>query len=383
MNSAVISQSSVEEQSLYARGREVFIRLSLLAIMSVSCILLLRPFLNLIICGIIIAVGLYPIYRKLTKALAGHSKLSATLCSVALLIVVIVPSLLLADTLVDGLKSMTQQVKAGQLHVPPPPPSLETMPLIGPRLNAFWTQCSTNLAEVTKRFGPQILKSIPAVLVATAGIGGTILQFIVAIVIAGFLLGTSEACSRFADKLFVRIFGERGPDFKDLVSSTIRTVTTGILGVAFIQTLFASLGFYVAGLPGAGLWAVVFLIASILQAGVIVLLPAAIFGFAEFSTTRAVIFLVWCIIVGLMDNVLKPILLGRGAKVPMLVIFLGVLGGFIVMNSIIGLFVGAIVLSVGYKLFMAWLDADVQQAFAPEETRSLSELPGVSGSVTR
>jgi predicted PurR-regulated permease PerM len=159
--------------------------------------------------------------------------------------------------------------------------------------------------------------------------------------------------------VFRRIFGEHGDEFKDLVASTIGTVTNGVLGVALIQTIFASLGFWFAGLPGAGVWAIVFLIGAVLQVGGLVLVPAVLYGFAEFSTTRAVIFLVWCIIVGLMDNVLKPILLGRGGKVPMGVIFLGVLGGFMVMNSIIGLFVGAIVLSVGYKLFMAWLDSEV------------------------
>jgi predicted PurR-regulated permease PerM len=111
----------------------------------------------------------------------------------------------------------------------------------------------------------------------------------------------------------------------------------------------------------------VFLIASVLQVGVIALLPAVLYGFAAFSTTRAVIFLVWCIVVGLMDNILKPILLGRGAKVPMPVIFLGVLGGFMFMNSIIGLFVGAIILSVGYKLFMAWLDSGMPAVDAVNE----------------
>ena len=169
-------------------------------------------------------------------------------------------------------------------------------------------------------------------------------------------MATSEGCSRFADRLFARIFGDLGTEFKELVVGTIRSVTNGILGVAVIQTLCASLGFWFAGLPGAGLWAIIFLIAAVLQIGMVVLIPAVLIGFATFSTTHAAIFLVWCIVVGLMDNVLKPILLGRGSKVPMIVIFIGVLGGFMVMN-IIGLFVGAIVLSVGYKLFMAWLDS--------------------------
>ena len=119
----------------------------------------------------------------------------------------------------------------------------------------------------------------------------------------------------------------------------------------------AALGFFVAGLPGAGLWSVVFLFAAVLQVGGLLLIPAVIYVFATASTTKAVIFLIWCILVGLLDNILKPVLLGRGVAVPMAVIFLGAFGGFFAMG-IIGLFIGAVVLSVGYKLFLAWLEGD-------------------------
>jgi len=361
----------MDDTGYYARGREVFIRLSLLALMGVSCVLLMIPFLNLLICGIIIAVGMYPVHLMLTRALRGRSTLSATLCSVLLLLALIVPSVLLGGTLADGIQSVTHQLQEGKVHIPPPPSSLGSVPVVGPRLEAFWTQCSTDASKVVARFGPQIQKSIPALLSASAGIGGAVLMFIFAIVLAGYLLATSEANGRFASKLFIRIFGEQGLEFEDLVASTIKTVATGILGVAVIQTVFASLGFWIAGLPGAGLWAIVFLIASVLQVGVIALVPAVLYGFAAFTTTRATIFLAWCVIVGLMDNVLKPILLGRGAKVPMPVIFLGVLGGFMFMNSIIGLFVGAIVLSVGYKLFLVWLNSGLPPALAADEEVSL------------
>jgi predicted PurR-regulated permease PerM len=366
MNSRVISEFLMEDEGYYARGREVFIRLSLLALMGVSCVLLLGPFLNLIICGIIISVGIYPAHQILTRALGGRAKLSAALCSIMLLLVLIVPSALLGGTLADGVRTITGQLQAGRLDIPPPPSSLDKLPIVGRRLEELWTLGSTNLSELARRFAPQIKESIPVVIAASAGIGGAIILFLVAIILAGYFLATSEANGRFATRVFVRIFNDRGVEFRDLVLSTIRTVATGILGVAVIQTIFASLGFWIVGLPGAGLWALIFLIASVLQVGVVALLPAVLYGFATFSTTRAVIFLVWCIIVGLMDNVLKPILLGRGAKVPMPVIFLGVLGGFMFMNSIIGLFVGAIVLSVGYKLFMAWLDSGVPAAIAAD-----------------
>lgn len=364
MDTHLIDQVSGEDKRYYTRGREVFVRLSLLAIMSISCVLLLRPFLNVIICGIIIAIGVYPVYRMLTTALRGRAKLAAVLCSTLFLAVVIVPSVLLAGTLLDGIQTITRQIRDGRLNIPAPPPTLDRLPLLGPRLEELWTLCSTNLAGAVRRFAPEIQKSLPALLSVSAKIGSAVLQFLAAIILAGFLLATSEANVRFADRIFVRIFGVGGPEFKDLVASTVRTVANGVLGVAIIQTLLASLGIWLVGLPGAGLWVFIFLIASVLQVGGLVLLPAALYGLATFSTARAVIFLVWCLIVGLSDNVLRPILLGRGGKVPMIVVLLGVLGGFITMNSIIGLFVGAIVLSVGYKLFMAWLDGEVPDVVA-------------------
>ena len=181
------------------------------------------------------------------------------------------------------------------------------------------------------------------------------LQLLLSIVVSGVLLANAQAAYKMTRSLANRLFGEKGPEFQELVGSTIRSVTFGIIGVAIIQSAFAAVGFLVVGLPAVGLWAVIFLIAAVLQVGGLILVPAVIYVFATASTTKAVIFLVWCIIVGLMDNVLKPLLLGRGVAVPIAVVFLGAIGGFVAMG-IIGLFVGAIVLSVGYKLFLAWLE---------------------------
>lgn len=350
------NQFSVEDKTYIAKGREVFIRMSLLAIMIVSCFLLLRPFLELIISGIIIAVAIYPGYRILTKFLRGHKNLAALFCTILLLLLMIVPAVLLGGTVADGVSDIVDQLHAGRLNIPPPPPSLEKVPIAGRKLTEAWGLCSTNLSEAVSRFAPQIREHIPALISASAGLGGVVLQFLISILLSGVLLANSKGGARFADKVFARIFDDQGRDFEELVASTIRSVTNGILGVAVIQSLFASLGFWLVGLPGAGLWAVLFLVASVLQIGQLVLIPAVLYAFSAYSSTRAVVFLSWCIVVGLMDNVLKPILLGRGSKVPMGVIFLGVLGGFLAMR-LLGLFVGAIVLSVGYRLFMAWLEA--------------------------
>ena len=146
----------------------------------------------------------------------------------------------------------------------------------------------------------------------------------------------------------------------------MRSVTNGILGVAVIQSVFAGVGFMAVGLPGAGMWAALFLVASVLQVGPMVMIPAVIYAFAITSTGHALVFFVWCAIVGLMDNVLKPLMLGRGSKVPTAVIFIGVIGGFVAMG-IVGLFVGAIILSVGYKLFLSWLREDETLALSVPE----------------
>jgi len=167
----VITQLSIDDKGYFIRPREIFIRLTLLAAMAVSCFLLMIPFLKLIVTGIIIAIGVYPAYRMLTNALKGRTKWAATICTIVLLAVMIVPAVLLAGTLVDGVRTLVHQVQAGQLNIPPPPAGLETVPLVGRKLEGLWTLASTNLSEVVKRLSPEIEKRIPAVLSASAGAG--------------------------------------------------------------------------------------------------------------------------------------------------------------------------------------------------------------------
>jgi predicted PurR-regulated permease PerM len=304
--------------------------------------------------------------------MGGRNTLAAVICTLVMMAVLIVPAVLLAGTLADGVSTLTTEIKSGHVDVPMPAALLK-VPVVGPKLEELQKLLSTNLPEALNRYKPQIKNGVPALVSLSAGIGGTLVQVLIGIVLAGFLIAKNEVAVQFADRLFARIFGDRGLDMKILVGSTVRSVTNGIVGVAVIQTLLASLGFWLVGLPGAGLWAVLFLIAAVLQVGALVLIPSVIFVFAVKSTTAAVIYLGWAVVVGLMDNVLKPILLGRGSKVPMLVVFLGVLGGFVAMN-IIGMFVGAVVLSVGYELFAVWLGPEVPvessvEAAAPVERR--------------
>jgi predicted PurR-regulated permease PerM len=334
---------------------EACIHIGLAILLAACCLLILWPFIPLLVWGAIIAVSAYPSFKKLRVALHGRGGLSAALFTVVVLALLIVPVALLANTLVGGVQTVVAHFKEGKSMVPPPPAGIESWPLIGVPLNKLWSQASTDLSAAVRAFAPQIKSLVPGVVTASATVGLTMLQFAVSIIVAGLLLANAEGAYNVICSLCNRFFGSKGTEIQQLMGATIRSVTSGIVGVAFIQSLLAGLGFLVAGLPGAGLWAVLFLVAAVLQAGVLVLIPAVIYMFTVSSAMKAVVFLIWCLIVALIDNVLKPILLGRGVAVPMVVVFLGAIGGFVALG-LMGLFVGAIVLSVGYKLFLAWLE---------------------------
>ena len=354
---------TASDQEYVNRALEASIHIGLALLLAATCLLILLPFIPLIAWGIIIAVACYPGFRKLQSAMGGRGGMASVVFTLVFLAILIIPVYLLAQSLIQGIQTLAAHLGDETLVIPPPPDNIATWPIIGVPLKNLWYLASTNLTGFLTKFAPQVKGFIPAVLSAAAGVGGAVLQFVLSIIVAGVILANAQSAYEAVRALANRLFGDKGPEFQELVGSTIRSVTTGILGVALIQTVCAGLGFLVVGLPAAGLWAVIFLIAAVLQVGVVILIPAVIYVFAVASTTKAVIFLIWCLIVALMDNVLKPILLGRGVAVPIAVVFLGAIGGFVLMG-IIGLFVGAIVLSVGYKLFLAWLkgaDAASQQ----------------------
>lgn len=333
---------------------EASIHIGLAILLTIACFLILRPFVPLLSWGIIIGVAAYPAFQKLQKALGGRGGLSAALFTLLLLALLVVPGILLGGTVVGGIQSLVAHFKEGKLIIPPPPANVENWPLIGTPVKSLWGRASNDLTGAIRSFAPQLKAFLPEVFSASAGVGFAVLQFALSIVFAGIVLAKADSAYELVCSLCKRIFGERGPDLQRLMGATIRSVTAGILGVALIQSVLAGLGFLVAGLPGAGLWAVLFLIAAVLQVGALVLIPAVIYMFAIAGTTKAVVFLIWCVFVAVLDNVLKPLLLGRGVDVPMAVMFLGAIGGFVAFG-LIGLFVGAVVLSIGYRLAVTWL----------------------------
>ena len=338
------------------RSLEATIRIGLLIIITFWCFKIVEPFIIPIIWGIIIAVAAHPLYDRLRAALGARHKLAASIFTFAFLIILLVPTVLLTDTLIEGLKMLAEKIKEGSLSIPRPPDNLSNIMIIGQPLAKFWLLASENIHSALQQLTPALKVIGSWLLSAATGAGIAILHFVVAIIVAGILLAHSSGGKRTVRAITNRLADEKGDDYADLAEATVRSVANGILGVAVIQSILAGLGFMVAGVPAAGLWALLCLILSIAQIGIApILIPIIIYLFYTADTFTAVAFLIWSIPLTLIDNILKPILLGRGVKTPMAVIFIGAIGGLL-SAGVIGLFIGAVILSLGYDLFFLWLN---------------------------
>jgi predicted PurR-regulated permease PerM len=252
---------------------------------------------------------------------------------------------------------MQAQQSKEAVHVPPPPSKVADWPLIGERVHEVWTQASENLEATLSQFAPQVRRIGSWLLSAITGFGVAFLMTIVAIVIAGVMLMHSEAGGRMARAIGARLGGTRGEASVDLATQTIRSVAYGVVGVAAVQSALAAVGLFLADVPAAGLWTGLVLILAVAQLPpLLVLGPAIIYVVATSdSTMTQVLFTIWSLIVSFSDAFLKPMFLGRGVEIPMLVILIGAIGG-LMRAGVIGLFVGAVVLAIGYKLFTAWMN---------------------------
>jgi predicted PurR-regulated permease PerM len=337
---------------------EAAIRIGVLALIVIWSLQILRPFIEIVLWAVILAVAVYPLYMGLARRLGGRKKLSATLITLAALAVLLVPSWSFFGGTLEEAREVSEKVEAGTLQVPPPPDGVRDWPVIGERTYAMWSGASRNLEATVQRLQPEMAAFGKWALSALAGLAGTVLKFFVSILIAGVLLSTGEKGRAFSVKFANRLAGKQGEDFVRLTVATIRSVFQGVLGIAVIQAALAAIGFLFIGVPGAMIWALLVMILAVVQLPpIFVVGPVIVWAFATQSTTAAVIFLVYGLIVSGSDTFLKPLLLGRGVDVPMLVILLGAIGGMI-MSGVIGLFVGAVVLAVAYQLMMAWLEGD-------------------------
>ena len=336
---------------------EAAIRLGLLLLLGIWCFRIIYPFIEVVMWGVIIAVAIYPLFKKLKSALGDRNKLAAVVYTFVALAFLITPAMMISDSLIDTSQALAERYEQGELTVPPPNPTVKEWPLIGERLFGIWSQASNNLQGTIEKYEPQLKEAGEKIITIAAGAGGGVLQFVISIIISGILLANASAAYNVTVKIFSRLIDQKqGIAFTHLSRDTIRSIAQGVLGIAIIQALLSALGMYVMDVPAWGLWTLLILVLAIAQLPPILVLGFVIaYVWSAADTTPAVIFTVYALIVSGSDSFLKPMLLGRGLETPMLVILIGAIGGMI-MSGIIGLFIGAIILALGYELFMAWLD---------------------------
>ena len=346
---------------------EIAINLLLIFIILAWCLQILSPFISLIVWAGVIAIAMHKPFLKLQSLLGGKKKLAVVVFTVIGLAIVIVPAWLFVDSIVESSAGMRSALESGEIHLPPPGDQVKDWPVVGERVYAQWDAASDNL-EVWLSDHAETVKAVGSALFGKlAGIGIGVLQFVASMLIAAAFLANAETVARGMRLLVARLVGDEADAFIKLSSSTVTSVAVGVLGIAFIQAFLAGVGMIVVGVPFAGILALLVLIVAIAQVPPwIILLPVIFYVFSvEDSTVVATVFAVWSMAVSFADMVLKPLMLGRGVEAPMLVILLGAIGGLI-MSGIIGLFVGAVVLALGYKLLEAWIRSGAEDEDAVE-----------------
>jgi predicted PurR-regulated permease PerM len=334
---------------------ELVIRLAVLALLLYWSFVLVEPFVSIVIWSAVLAVALYPVFEWISFQLGGRRKLAATLTTILSLLVVIGPATWLALGLIDSLRAISDKIDPSVLTIPPPSESVKDWPLIGEPIYQFWELASTNFSEALAKIIPQLKPLGSSLLRVGADTGFGIIKFLVSIIIAGFLFSPAPAIVDAVLRFARRLNPERGEEFAYQAAATIRAVSRGVIGISVLQALLAGLGLMTAGIPQASLITFGVLIFGIIQIGPsIILIPVIIWSWTLLQSTSAILFTAYMLPVNLLDNILRPIVMGRGLKTPMLVILIGVIGGTLA-YGITGLFLGPIILAVIWELLVAWI----------------------------
>jgi predicted PurR-regulated permease PerM len=337
----------------------VLIRAAVLLAVALLCYRVLAPFLPLAIWALIFAVTVYPLHLRIAASLGGRSGLAATLLVLLGIAILVVPIAVLMSSLGDSIQTLIEAVQQNTLKIPAPPETVAAWPIIGGKLHALWSKAHDDVPALVQSMQPKIGDLARTALGFVASIVGGLLAFLAALVLAGIFMAFGESGARACLSVFQRLAGkQRGASLARLSTATIRAVAQGVVGVALIQAILVGVALLVAGVPWAGAIAAIVLVLGVAQVpAVIVTLPAIawIWSRGGAGTGEALIYTVLLLVCGMADNVLKPLMLGRGVDVPMPVILVGALGGMAT-GGIIGMFVGATLLALAWQVVTGWVD---------------------------
>jgi predicted PurR-regulated permease PerM len=318
---------------------------------------ILRPFLGALIWAAMIVVATWPLMHRVQRWLWGRRWLAVAVMIVVLLLVFLIPIALAVSSIVTNADQIIAWAKAlGTLTLPPPPDWLQGVPFFGEKLASLWREyAASGMAELAALLQPYATRLL-GWFAGEAGAFGLIgVQFLLTILLAGILYAQGEDALSFVQRFFRRLAGERGASVVVLAGQAIRAVALGVVVTALVQSIMGGIGLAVAGVPFAPVLTAAMFLLAVAQIGAApVLFCASVWIYWSGDTAWAIAMLVWTILVGSLDNILRPILIRQGADLPLLLIFAGVIGGLITFG-LVGLFVGPVVLAVTYTLLDSWM----------------------------
>jgi predicted PurR-regulated permease PerM len=337
-----------------------------LVLLLAGCLLILVPFVSAILWAVILCSSSWPLYERLVRLVRGRRTLAAGMMTAGMLLVVLVPFVIIVVTLGDGVKDVAAAAQTWFKDGPKDPPEwVHKIPVIGEKTAEYWQA----VAADSKKFLQEAQKFVEPVsrwlLKAGIGLGRGVIELALSILIAFFLFRDGVTAAGWLNASVKRIGGEYGQRLLEVAGNTIRGVVYGILGTALVQAVLAGIGFWIAGVPGVGLLALLTFFLSVVPVGPpLIWLPAALWLFHSGSTGWGIFMLAWGVGVSSVDNIVKPWLISQGNDMPFILILFGVLGG-VMAFGFIGVFLGTTLLAVGYRLVQEWV---ATKAEPPEET---------------
>lgn len=352
---------SPPEYLVTSRLLDIFIRAGLIGLLAALCFVVFAPFLTLAAWALVLAVVLNPLHESVARRVGGRSGLASSLLVIAGILVLVVPTAVLMDSFGGSVQDFVDAVRDNRLQIPAPGESVKEWPIVGGKIHGIWSKAHTDLPGLVQNLQPKIGELTRKALSTVANIGLGVLQFLASLIVAGILMAHGEAGARTSRAILARLVGsERGESLQRLSIATVRGVAQGVIGIAFVQAILVGVVLLLAGVPGAGVLAAITLVLSIAQVpALLVIVPvvAYIWASGHYGTGAAIIDTILLLVAGLADNVLKPLMIGRGVEVPMPIILIGALGGM-ASGGILGMFVGATLLALGYQIFMRWVAGD-------------------------
>jgi predicted PurR-regulated permease PerM len=358
---------------------DVLIQGGLIFILAALCYKIFAPFLTLMMWALILAVTLYPLHQKMVPKFGNKQGRAATALVLIGIVVIVAPTILLASSLADSVTGLIKGMNENTLEINPPSESVAAIPVIGDKLHAIWTLAANDLPALIQKMQPKIGDLAKTALSFVAGLGGGLLAFLLSFIVSGIMMAYGQGGAESMRDILRRVFdAPRGDEFATLSTATIRAVAMGVLGVAAIQAILIGVILIIANVPFAGVLSVIALLLGVAQIpALLVTLPvvAWVWMGGQFETTPAIFYTVLLVVAGFSDNILKPLLLGRGVDAPMPVILLGALGGM-VSAGILGMFAGAVLLALGYQLFMYWVARGKEEADGQQPATASAADPG-------